>query len=282
MSRNEKNIPSEPQDTGTLPRIRTTSECSYTSDDGALGFTEKRQRTTSQQFMVTSGLTAASPPKFVSLEEIMQAANGMRDMALVHQIVVDEDFKLRRAEPAPNSIQKIIKETMHKAFWDVLREQLSEEPVNCTQHYAQYVISVMSKLCAPVRDDKIKELTETVDVIDTFKGILETFMLDEERLIDLKLRTFRLTSIATILLVTISNAGADLQSITPFKESLKEHISILLQSIKTEKELIDALPNVGEQVVNDLKEAQKKYELPEIFQAAEANLKQQILDIGET
>lgn len=31
----------------------------------------------------------------------------------------------------------------------------------------------MSKLCAPVRDEKIKELTETVDVIDTFKGILE-------------------------------------------------------------------------------------------------------------
>lgn len=44
---------------------------------------------------------------------------------------------------------------------------------NLFQHYAQYVISVMSKLCAPVRDDKIKELTETEDVIDTFKGILE-------------------------------------------------------------------------------------------------------------
>lgn len=41
------------------------------------------------------------------------------------------------------------------------------------QHYAQYVISVMAKLCAPVRDEKIKQLTETVDVIDTFKGILE-------------------------------------------------------------------------------------------------------------
>lgn len=41
------------------------------------------------------------------------------------------------------------------------------------QRYAEYVISVMAKLCAPVRDDKIRQLTETVDVIDTFKGILE-------------------------------------------------------------------------------------------------------------
>ncbi|CAH1954043.1 unnamed protein product [Acanthoscelides obtectus] len=171
--------------------------------------------------MVTSGLTSASPPKFVSLEEIMQAANGMRDMALVHQIVVDKDFRLKRVEPEPDSVQKIIKDTMHKAFWDVLRAQLAEEPPNYTQalnlleeikeglfavllpqhtrirqqiseildtdlikqqalqgtldfkNYAQYVISVMSKLCAPIRDDKINELKETSDVIDTFRGILE-------------------------------------------------------------------------------------------------------------
>lgn len=42
MSHNEENAHSEPKETGTLPRIRTTSECSYTSDDGTSGFTEKR------------------------------------------------------------------------------------------------------------------------------------------------------------------------------------------------------------------------------------------------
>lgn len=34
-------------------------------------------------------------------------------------------------------------------------------------------------------------------------------------------------------------------------------------------------------MVNDLKSAQRKYEFAEMFQAAEANLKQQILDIGK-
>ncbi|VEN61924.1 unnamed protein product [Callosobruchus maculatus] len=431
---NDKNAASAPKDIEN--RARTTSECSYTSDDGAVGFTGKRningvfgmlrQRTTSQQFMVTSGLTSASPPKFVSLEEIMQAANGMRDMALVHQIVVDKDFRLKRAEPDPNSVQKMIKDTMHKAFWDVLRSQLAEEPPNYTQalnlleeikeglfavllpqhtrirqqisevldtdlikqqaeqgtldfkNYAQYVISVMAKLCAPVRDEKINELKQTSDVVDTFKGILElldlmqldmanftlqmarpdiiarsvdlerkkfadylaiqtdglehtrkwllkhintednvpenieyekfirtvvkrafcqacaelldwpvdtpypeTFMLDEGRLQDLQIRTFRLINIATVLLVTLSNAGADLQSITPFKQACKEHISILLQNVKTDKDLNDTLPNVAEQVIIEVKEAQRKYDIPEIFQAAEANLKQLILDIGK-
>lgn len=48
--------------------------------------------------------------------------------------------------------------------------------IKILQHYAQYVISVMSKLCAPVRDEQIKQLTETTDVVDTFKGILEVIL----------------------------------------------------------------------------------------------------------
>ncbi|XP_060532259.1 T-complex protein 11-like protein 1 isoform X2 [Cylas formicarius] len=375
--------------------------------------------------MVTSGMTAASPPKFVSLEEIMQAANGLRDMNLVHQIVVDENFRLEKADPEPNTVQKVIKDTMNRAFWDVLRSRLADDPPDYTQayvlfeeikqglldlllpqhtkikqqicevldlelikqqaekgvldfkYYAQYVISIMAKMCAQVRDDKIRKLTETTDVVDTFKGILEmlelmqldmanftlqmirpdiinhsvelerekfanflkvqtdglehtkkwllkyvnteislpkdveydkfirtfskrafwqactdlldwdrsqpypeTFILDEDRLYDLQIRTFRLVACATILLVTLSNAGADLQSISAFKYELKEHISILLQPLKTDVELTAILPNVAEQVVNDVKEAQKKYELTEFGQTREATLKELIIDIG--
>lgn len=31
----------------------------------------------------------------------------------------------------------------------------------------------MSKLCAPIRDERIKELSEKTDVVDVFQGILE-------------------------------------------------------------------------------------------------------------
>lgn len=54
-----------------------------------------------------------------------------------------------------------------------------ENSLNCglivdfSQRYATYIISVMAKLCAPVRDEKIKELGEITDVVDTFKNILE-------------------------------------------------------------------------------------------------------------
>lgn len=46
------------------------------------------------------------------------------------------------------------------------------------------------------------------------------------------------------------------------------------------RELLDILPNVAEQCIIDLKEAQKKYELPIMYQATEANIREQIIDIG--
>lgn len=75
----------------------------------------------------------SSPPKFVSLEEIMQAANGLKDMALVHQIAVDKDFKLTRTEPAEGTIEKKVKDSMHKAFWEILRQELEEKPPKYNQ-----------------------------------------------------------------------------------------------------------------------------------------------------
>lgn len=79
-------------------------------------------------------MTAASPPKFVSLEEILHAANGMKNMALAHEIAVDKNFQLQKlVEEEGDSLQKRVKEIVHKAFWDVLASQLAEDPPNYSQ-----------------------------------------------------------------------------------------------------------------------------------------------------
>lgn len=166
----------------------------------------------------------ASPPKFVSLEHIMKAANGVSNMVLAHEIAVNKDFVLEKMTPNEDSLQGQVKNIVHKAFWDILQSQLTEIPPNYTQamillkdvkegllslllphhtriktqicevldldliqqqvehevldfqHYAQYVLSVMSKLCAPIRDARIKELMTITEVLPLFKGIIE--MLD--------------------------------------------------------------------------------------------------------
>ncbi|XP_043267022.1 T-complex protein 11-like protein 1 isoform X2 [Venturia canescens] len=187
---------------------------------------QNSENSDSRRQWASNFMTAASPPKFVSLEEILHAANGMKNMALAHEIAVDKNFQLQKlVEEEGDSLQKRVKEIVHKAFWDVLASQLAEDPPNYTQalvllteikeclselvmphhtkirdnikeildvdlikqqaekgildfhHYSSYVLSIMSKICAPVRDDRIKELGECTDVIETFKGIMEVLQL---------------------------------------------------------------------------------------------------------
>jgi len=53
---------------------------------------------------------------------------NIKNMALAHEIAVNTDFKLEPYEPPANSIEKVIKDTMHRAFWDILRSQLGSTP----------------------------------------------------------------------------------------------------------------------------------------------------------
>lgn len=48
---------------------------------------------------------SASPPGFVTLEEIMKAANSVSNMTLAHEIAVDVDFHLKKLEPPSNRLR---------------------------------------------------------------------------------------------------------------------------------------------------------------------------------
>eukprot|EP00058_Branchiostoma_floridae_P008394 XP_002593882.1 hypothetical protein BRAFLDRAFT_214749 [Branchiostoma floridae] len=77
---------------------------------------------------MTITCSPASPPQWISLEELMTVSNGVTNMALAHEIAVDNDFRLQKYMPPENSVEKQVKETVHRAFWDALREELAEEP----------------------------------------------------------------------------------------------------------------------------------------------------------
>ena len=44
----------------------------------------------------------ASPPKFISFEQLMDAANGVKNMSLAHEIVVNNDFQIEKLQPEQN------------------------------------------------------------------------------------------------------------------------------------------------------------------------------------
>ncbi|XP_067388204.1 T-complex protein 11-like protein 1 [Emydura macquarii macquarii] len=70
----------------------------------------------------------SSPPRLVSVEELMEAAKGVSNMVLAHEIVVNGGFQIKQAELPEGSLEKTVKEIVHKAFWDCLEAQLSEDP----------------------------------------------------------------------------------------------------------------------------------------------------------
>lgn len=102
--------------TSSDENVVTTSECSPPSSDSSDDSPEgKRQKPESPQSPPPDspgvlcfgggafgyGLTP-SPPKFVSLEEIMKAANGVENMVLAHEIAVDNNFRIEKVEASDN------------------------------------------------------------------------------------------------------------------------------------------------------------------------------------
>uniref|UniRef100_A0A667IEC0 T-complex 11 like 1 n=1 Tax=Lynx canadensis TaxID=61383 RepID=A0A667IEC0_LYNCA len=69
-----------------------------------------------------------SPPRFVTVEELLDTAKGVANMALAHEIVVNGDFRIKPVELPEDSLEKRVKDIVHKAFWDCLSVQLSEDP----------------------------------------------------------------------------------------------------------------------------------------------------------
>ncbi|KAA8590568.1 T-complex protein 11-like protein 1 [Etheostoma spectabile] len=70
----------------------------------------------------------ASPSRFASVEELMETAKGVTNMALAHEIMVNAAFQVKPAEPPEGSLERKVKEIVHKAFWDCLEAQLKENP----------------------------------------------------------------------------------------------------------------------------------------------------------
>ena len=69
----------------------------------------------------------------MSLSEVMDAAKGISNMYLAHEIAVNKDFMLQDLKEPETAMEKQVKEVVSRAFWDVLDEQLKEDPPNYSQ-----------------------------------------------------------------------------------------------------------------------------------------------------
>lgn len=187
----------------------------------------------------------SSPSRFVSMEELIETAKGVTNMALAHELVVNQDFQVKPGELPDGSLQRTVKEIMLKAFWDCLEAQLREEPpsydhaikllaeiketllsflltgpgharlrsqieealdLELIQQQAEngaldihtvveFVVGMMSTLCAPSRDEDIRGLRKITDLVPLLKAIFS--VLDKMKI---DMANFALSSIRPHLL----------------------------------------------------------------------------------
>ncbi|KAM4618638.1 T-complex protein 11-like protein 1 [Polymixia lowei] len=113
-----------------------------------------------------SGNTSqASPPRFVSAEELMETAKGVTNMALAHEIMVNKDFQVKPADLPEGSLERRVKEMMHKAFWDCLEAQLNEEPPSYT-HAIKLLAEIRETLLSFLLPDHSRLRSHIKEVLD--------------------------------------------------------------------------------------------------------------------
>nr|SVE75087.1 EOG090X04Z9 [Daphnia dolichocephala] len=94
----------------------------------------------------------------------------VRALTLLEEI---KEWLLSLLLPHQTRTQQEIKD---KLDIELIRQQIEADTLDL-HSYSQYIISLMARLCAPGRDDKIRELTAMKDVVALYKGIFETLEL---------------------------------------------------------------------------------------------------------
>ncbi|XP_019653360.1 T-complex protein 11-like protein 1 isoform X4 [Ailuropoda melanoleuca] len=104
-------------------------------------------------------------------------------MALAHEIVVNGDFRIKPVELPEDSLEKRVKEIVHKAFWDCLSVQLSEDPPTY-DHAIKLVGEIKETLLSfllPGHTRLRNQITEVLD-LDLIKQEAENGALDISKL----------------------------------------------------------------------------------------------------
>nr|CAH8865690.1 unnamed protein product [Trichobilharzia regenti] len=119
-------------------------------------------------------LLPPSPPKFVSMNQLAEAAKAFYNMTLVHEITVDSHFRLEMYEPHGNTLEYQIKETMHRAFWDILRSSLESDPPDYQPalRLLEEIKQSLTELVLP-NQTKLQKLIENLLDIDVAKSQLD-------------------------------------------------------------------------------------------------------------
>ncbi|VUZ44246.1 unnamed protein product [Hymenolepis diminuta] len=120
MMSSDKSMPEDSMNKDEQPKAQSS-----TGEPSENGISIGRAAGSSSRYSAMS--IPASPPKQVTIDQLAEATKNFYNMSLVHEISVDSNFKVSKNE---EPFERILRETMHKAFWDIQRSHLEANPPN--------------------------------------------------------------------------------------------------------------------------------------------------------
>ncbi|CDQ83783.1 unnamed protein product, partial [Oncorhynchus mykiss] len=274
---------------------RPTSMSTTVSEDAssdaditsASDFDCSRQSFTSDCSSSKHSSPSSSPPKTITLDDVISSARDLSNLTLAHEIIVNRDFHVEQPHLPQNSLEKQVKYIVHKAFWDGLESELNDDPpeyehaiklleeireillsflspgANRLQTQilevldmdlirqqadkeavdihglASYIITIMGKLCAPVRDDEVKKLRESPDnVASMYKEIFRVLDLMKMDMVNFTIQSLR----PDLQRQSVEYERAKFQSIVEKTPSALDHTTEWIKS--SLEEVLFSMPTV--------------------------------------
>ncbi|KAM8883642.1 T-complex protein 11-like protein 2 isoform 1-T1 [Synchiropus picturatus] len=71
---------------------------------------------------------SSSPPRVITLDEVMESAQDLSNLSFAHEIIVNHNLRLEPGALPEGSLWKMVRDNVHKAFWDILESELNDDP----------------------------------------------------------------------------------------------------------------------------------------------------------
>uniref|UniRef100_A0A3Q3LYF6 T-complex 11, testis-specific-like 2 n=1 Tax=Mastacembelus armatus TaxID=205130 RepID=A0A3Q3LYF6_9TELE len=112
---------------------------------------------------------SSSPPKTLSLDEVMESARDLSNLSFAHEIIVNRNFHLEPDCLPQDSLWKVVRDNVHKAFWDILKGQIcsitqKDNPIrSLVEDRVQQYFMVL--VCDPKPQTKLEQVPAGLTVI---------------------------------------------------------------------------------------------------------------------
>ncbi|KAM9705740.1 T-complex protein 11-like protein 2 [Menidia menidia] len=84
---------------------------------------------------------SSSPPKILTLDEVMEAGRELFNLKIAHEIVMNSQILKDLKSRPQDSLWNGVRNNLHKAFWDILEAELNDDPPEY-----RYAIKLMEEI----------------------------------------------------------------------------------------------------------------------------------------